>query len=465
VQRISLADGTVEEWVYFEGTDNKLWRYFQLLGGNQAQFTAKQNGWHFDNQFVNHIFGSLETKGLCGGMAYSALDYYFNDLPIPTHRVGDFGGQDVAVPPGGRLHSMIFNRLIDSFADNFGKWSCVYPELDAAVGAALGLVIGGGLLGAVVGAVWGGVYGELHEVFECPGGGPAGMTRQELPNLRQNFLDKGIPAPIGLIYDSDILNIGLSHQVVAYGYTLSGTTITINIYDNRYHDDECTLVFDAGNPGTIVETSLTQGQENWAGLLVSDGYQPQWPSYGPDISIASPQSLQLSGPVVTAPISVRAATMASRSRPGSQAAGLNQIVMVAQQQQAIGDVLVDTYSVQNYGEFPAHYASLGIEIFAPDGSQSLAQGPAATDNQIAPGDTVAVTINVASFGSVPGNYELIAGFNSVGLDINDNAGPGAWNQILYPPASVAVASTPIIQIPAARRPKSRTQKAARTRVS
>ena len=250
------------------------------------------------------------------------------------------------VPPGGRLHSMIFNRLIDSFADNFGKWSCVYPELDAVVGAALGLVIGGGLLGAVVGAVWGAAYGELHEVFECPGGGPAGMTRQELPNLTRNFLDKGTPAPIGLIVDSDILHIGHSHQVVAYGYSMSGTTMTINIYDNKYHDDECTLVLDASNPGTIEENSATNGKEYWAGLLVSDGYNPQWPSYGPDISIASPQSLQLSGPVVTGPISVRAepaaAAAASRRRPGSLAAGLNRIVMVAQQQQAIGEVLVDT---------------------------------------------------------------------------------------------------------------------------
>ena len=40
--------------------------------------------------------------------------------------------------------------------------------------------------------------------------------------------------------------------------------MTINIYDNRYHDDECTLVVDASNPGTIAETSLTNGQENWA---------------------------------------------------------------------------------------------------------------------------------------------------------------------------------------------------------
>jgi hypothetical protein len=454
VKRIGLADATVEEWVYFQGTDDKLWRYFQLLGGKQAEFTARQNGWHFNNEFVNKLFGGLlETQGLCGGMAYSALDYYFSDLPIPTHRPGDFG-PDATVPPDGRLHSMIFNRLIDSFADNFGKWSCVYPALDAAVGAALGLVVGG-VLGAVVGAVWGGAYGELHEAFECPGGGAAGMTRQELPNLTRNFLDKGIPVPIGLIFDEDILNIGQSHQVVAYGYSMNGTTMTINIYDNRFHDEECTLVLDASNPGIIEEFSTTMGKstgDKWAGLLVEDGYRPQWPSYGPDISIASPQSLQLSGPIVTAPVSVSAgptAKMASRPRPGAPGARLNQILMVAQQQQAMGDLLVDTYSVQNYGEFPAHYASLAIEIDAPDGSPSFAPPPPPppTDIQLAPGDTIGVTINVASFGSALGNYALIAGYNSVGIN-----GPGAWFRILYPPASVSVtASNIIIQRPIAGR--------------
>ena len=224
--------------------------------------------------------------------------------------------------------------------------------------------------------------------------------------------------------------------------------MTINIYDNRFHDEECTLILDASNPGTIEEFPVTlPGTRKWAGLLVEDGYRPQWPSYGPDISIASPQSLQLSGPVVTAPVSVSAgpttAKMDSRPRPVSPGARLNQILMVAQQQQAMGDLLVDTYSVQNYGEFPAHYASLGIEIDAPDGSQSFAQAPAAaTDNRLASGDTVGVTINVANFGSAPGNYTLIAGFNSVGLN-----GPGAWFRILYPPASISVASTNIIQRP------------------
>ncbi|MEO6800584.1 MAG: DUF5050 domain-containing protein [Rhodanobacter sp.] len=449
VDRIALADGTVEEWVYFQGTDDKLWRYFGLLGGMLVPFTARQNGWHFNNDFVNHLFGILTTQGLCGGMAYSSLDYYFSDLPIPTHRKGDFGSADATVPPDGRLHSMIFSRLIDSFADNFGKWSCIYPALDAVAAAALGLVTGG-LLGSLVGAVWGGIYGELHEVFSCPSGGPAGMTRQELPNLTKNFLDKGIPVPIGLIFDDDVLHIGQSHQVVAYGYSMNGTTMTINIYDNRFHDEECTLVVDTSNPGAIPEYSTTQGKptgDHWAGLLVADGYTPQWPSYGPDISIAQPQSLQLSGPVVTAPIAVGAATSAATTsvpspfRAGPLQGLANQILMVAQQQQAIGDALVDTYSVQNYGEFSAHYASLGIEVEAPGGSDTTALAiAAASDNQLAPGATLAVTISIANFGSTPGNYSLISGYNSVGLN-----GQGAWFRMLYPPASITAAAASIIQ--------------------
>ena len=160
-------------------------------------FTPSKHGWHFNNDFANELLaGLISTNGLCGGMAYSSLDYYFTGIPIPTHREGDFPS-GLTCPPDGRLHSMIYNRLIDSFKDNLTKWSCVYPDIDAGVAAAFGLVagagvggilgglsggIGGGILGTLGGGVIGGlvglgggwVYGELHEVFECPSGGASG---------------------------------------------------------------------------------------------------------------------------------------------------------------------------------------------------------------------------------------------------------------------------------------------------
>ncbi len=383
------------------------------LKGEKAittQFSPMQHGWHFPNSFVNHVIGNvLETQGLCGGMAYSALDYYFAGVPIPTHRPGDFGDPMASVPPDGRLHTMIFNRLIDSFKDNFGKWSCIYPALDAAIGAALGIVVGGGILGAI-GAAGGFIYGELNNVFECPRGGAAGMTRRELPILTGNFLDKGIPVPLGLIFDEDILHIGDSHQVVAYGYSMSGTTMTIKIYDNRYPDAEHTLKVDASNPGRIDESDGSQ----WAGLLVEDAYRPQWPSYGADISIASAQSVELNG---------------VRMKPLIESVRKSVTISMVPKQPA-ATLLVDDYSVTNGGEFDAHYLSFGIEIHAPDDSQSFVQAAApAPDNRLAPGDRMPVSITVPSFGSVPGTYTIFAGFYSVG-------GQPTWCRVLYPPASV-----------------------------
>ena len=420
-------------------------------------FTTGEHGWHFDNLFVNELLGGrITTQGLCGGMAYTSLDYYFAGIPIPTHRMGDFG--DSPCPPDGRLHSMIYSRLIDSFKDNFGKWSCVYPELDGAVGAALGLVVGavsggvlGGVLGGIVGAVDGLIYGELHEVFSCPGGGPAGMTRQELPHLIKDYLAKGVPAPIGLIYDDNITNIGWSHQVVAHGYAVAGGQTLIYIYDNRLHGQNCMLTIDTENPGKILQT-LADGSAlpnddkgntvdgTWEGLLVSDGYQKQVPSYGQDIGIASPQALTLSGPVVMAPIAAGpdlAARMYRRSAPAaSPPVGAVPIVFAAQPQQLAGSQLIDSFAVQNYGEYQAHFQSLGIEIDSPDGNVSYSQAAAAEpDNLLPPGQTLTVTIDVDNFGDEPGAYAITAGYNTVPLA---NAESSEWLMFIYPSAAVMV---------------------------
>jgi hypothetical protein len=431
-------------------------------------FTSAEHGWHFDNDFVNELLGGvITTYGLCGGMAYSALDYYFTGIPIPTHRTGDFPS-GMTCPPDSVLRSMIYNRLIDSFKDNFTKWSCVYPDLDAGVAAAIGLVwgaeaggvlgglgggiggailgaLGGGLIGGLLGAGGGWVYGELHEVFECPGGGASGMTRQELPHLIMDFLDKGIPAPIGLIYDRDILNIGHSHQVVAYGYAVVGSQIQIYVYDNRIHDQECMLTIDTEKYGKFTET-LTDGtllpapnNGNWEGLLVADGYGSQAPIYGQDISIASPQALTVSGkPVILVP-----ATAIGRVRvrasgiPAGVPEGTVPIVIAARQPEPPGQHLTDSFTVQNSGEFPAHYQSLGIEIDPPEGAPGYYDATAAgTDNLLAPGQTMPVTIDVNPFGDAAGVYTIRAGYNTA--PTQDAGGPAYWLTLFYPSALVTV---------------------------
>ena len=62
-----------------------------------------------------------------------------------------------------------------------------------------------------------------------------------------------------------------------------------------------------------------------------------------------------------------------RERPGGGPAGLPEravpIFIVAQQPEPPGQQLADSFTVQNFGEYPAHYQSLGIEIDPPDGAR------------------------------------------------------------------------------------------------
>jgi hypothetical protein len=432
-------------------------------------FDPCRHGWHFDNDFVDvMLFGLIPASGMCGGMAYTSLDYYFLGMPIPTHRKGDFP-DGLSYPPGGRLYSMIYNRLIDSFRDNFTKWSCVYPDLPAAIEAALGLVSGvsvGGILGGVLGGAAGGVvggllgglggwiYGELHEAFECPGGGAAGMTRKELPRLIGDFLDNGVPVPIGLIYNRNILDIGSSHQVVAYGYAVTGGQTLIYVYDNRYHDQVCILVVD--NETQKIEETFSDtttplpGNPYWDGLLVEDGYKTKEPSYGQDLGVASPLAVTLDGkPVVMVPTAVDPSSLPqlaggqhperARAAGGSAAIpeGAVPILIVAQLPLPPAQRLDVSFSVQNYGEYQAHYQALGIEVDSPEGEQGPYYASAqATDNILQPDQTQPVAIDVVTFGDAPGRYYVKAGYKSAPTP--DEGGPWYWLTFFYPPASMTV---------------------------
>jgi hypothetical protein len=56
-------------------------------------FHPKRHGYHFPDSFVTRVLpGALnvQTSGLCGGMATSALDHWRALIPIPTHREDDF---------------------------------------------------------------------------------------------------------------------------------------------------------------------------------------------------------------------------------------------------------------------------------------------------------------------------------------------------------------------------------------
>lgn len=143
-------------------------------------FDPIRHGYRFQNTFSNDFIRELDvrTSGLCGGMVYSALDYYLNHKPIPTqyHRPA------VHTP----LHDYIYDRQVQSIIDNLDKWA----------------ELGFNPFGA-----------RNSEFFRWGLQGFDGGRLQELCEM----IDRGRPVPLGLqTYDGSPGN----HQVLAIGCDL-----------------------------------------------------------------------------------------------------------------------------------------------------------------------------------------------------------------------------------------------------
>jgi hypothetical protein len=215
-----------------------------------TDFNPIEHGFKFSNsEFTNSIariagqFGvpgllqhvPHETKGRCGGMAYAALDYFFNNIPIPR--------RTTTPPDGDVLADYILTRLFHSFsvptAQKFVQWSFVHP----------------------------------HDIWL--GDGARNLSnRIETPRIMRE-LDRGTPVVVGLV-NAHIPNWDLSqlreigdrnHQVVAYGYRHypSNGIVQFFIYDNNFPNMQVILsmntrtseiTYTVPRPGNVETTSL-----------------------------------------------------------------------------------------------------------------------------------------------------------------------------------------------------------------
>jgi hypothetical protein len=138
-----------------------------------------------------------QVFGLCGGMAFAALDF---------HRAGllAIDGQKAAVPPapGTPLRRYIWRR-----------------QLDSLVGDALRFVS------------WAVTLNHVPTMGPIRGGAEAllARTRREWERLKAQ-LDAGHPMPIGLV--RDVKELFQNHQVLALGYEEADVAHgTIYVYD------------------------------------------------------------------------------------------------------------------------------------------------------------------------------------------------------------------------------------------
>lgn len=198
-------------------------------------FLPSTSGLHFPNRFdhvplrtvrvpllgMNVTLGDA-ANGLCGGMVFAVRDYHESRLPPPTL---------TTAPNGGPLYDYLVQRLFDSWDIPGGiirYLELMNPRLPDT----------------------GSVSGPLGLVTSSRS---AIMIQEEWPRVRQD-LDDGRLCPLGLIElkSADPARLGQNHQVLAYGYDLQGTNLTLNLYDPNAPD----------NDGVVLTASLADPEQS-----------------------------------------------------------------------------------------------------------------------------------------------------------------------------------------------------------
>src|SRR5262245_58981745 len=78
-------------------------------------FDPVRHGFQFSNEYIQWKSWPWSGTQLCGGMAYAALDYYYDRLGIPA---------DTKAPAiGTPLHTYIFERQKDAHLNTIPRFS------------------------------------------------------------------------------------------------------------------------------------------------------------------------------------------------------------------------------------------------------------------------------------------------------------------------------------------------------
>lgn len=218
--------------------------------------------------------------GLCGGMVFTVMDYYAYHMLPP----------DQAESPTSRedgLFQHIRTRLWDSFdvdgqGNRFlGYSSPHYPNGDEGVFQAVGLTRG---------RSW--------------------VSYREAFSEIQTDIDAGRLSPVALI-QTDSLDIGRNHQVLAYAYEKSGQDVTLYIYDPNEARQEVALKFNIESTDGEVHVTRVGGDPANSHRIFCffriNGYSPKMPPNGRKTNLVR-EAMRASVPP---PYSVRAAVTAN----------------------------------------------------------------------------------------------------------------------------------------------------------
>jgi hypothetical protein len=314
------------------------------------------NGW-VANKFLTMDYG------LCGGMAFAALDYYKLGWVVPqgkediytdpniidpnTSKPKEFRAPrrvvDGGTPEGELMRKYIWQRLIDSFVTGNVATNTLY---------------------------W---MALLKLISPNSGGGTPALlsrTQPEWLTLKQH-LNNGNPWPLGLVGTSDTPSD--NHQVLAYGFEESATKGTIYIYDNNYPGEEQTITLTLLN-GLI--TGLSYAADDGLGDETKGGGLKGFfcANYIPNP--APPLAVKLSSGITVVP--------AGQARPAQ--------------------LLQFTYQAVNVGYGPTPDLALNVKGYHEIGFDEVqAAGPEAAMAEIKHGDQLPAAVSLKLEGS-PGKH-------------------------------------------------------------
>lgn len=181
-------------------------------------FLPSESGFRFVNSWPSNPVVVLPTPlgkvrvgdasgGLCGGMVFAALDYWYAGQRPPSE-------QPVKGDP---LYAFIVRRLFDSW------------HLPAGVA-------------------------QYFRWMSRPDDGTSGVgwmtINRGLPALIGDLVE-GRPVPLGIVTTASrrLVDLGRNHQALAYACDVAGDDITVRVYDpNCGQRDDIAIRFNAGAP-------------------------------------------------------------------------------------------------------------------------------------------------------------------------------------------------------------------------
>ena len=190
-----------------------------------AVFLPSRHGFAFDNSWppgpgiaiptpVRTVGIGNAAAGLCGGMVFGALDYWHSRRTPPASRPA----------AGTPLFRFIVRRLIDSWhipagVARYYLWMNL-PDADSGLRAL------GRRLVTIRGVSW-------------------RTIEHQWPLVRAS-IDRGAPAALAVVTVASAWPgmLGHNHQVLAYGYEVAGSVVTLRVYDpNSGQDDSVHIAF------------------------------------------------------------------------------------------------------------------------------------------------------------------------------------------------------------------------------